>query len=102
MSDTITTETIRAVAKLARLELEDQEIAGLTEDLQAILGYVAQLDELSLTQTPPTAHPFVAAMPRREDHVAQQSDQAERILSQAPRREGDYFAVPRIIDEQQG
>ncbi len=84
------------VARLARLHLDEPEIAAITEDLDRILAYVARLDELDLTDVPPTVHPLALSQPLRADEPVPSLPTAE-ALATAPAEDGESFVVPRIL-----
>ncbi|HEY9854829.1 MAG TPA: Asp-tRNA(Asn)/Glu-tRNA(Gln) amidotransferase subunit GatC [Stenomitos sp.] len=94
----ITRDTVRHVAKLARLELTEQEEAQLTEQLGSILGYVEQLGEVDTTGVEPTAHALPLANVLRPDTPHASLSQAE-VLQNAPAAENGMFRVPRILSE---
>lgn len=94
----ITRETVHHVARLARLELDDDEAARMERDLSSILEYVDALAALDTSGIPETAHVAVDAAPVREDRVLP-GVPTERALSQAPRTAGGGFAVPAFVDE---
>ena len=94
----ITRETVLHVARLARLELEGEEIERMQRDLAKILGYMEQLGELRTEGIPATAHVAAERAPLRPDEQVPGLDQ-ERALSEAPRRGGGSFAVPGFVDE---
>jgi aspartyl-tRNA(Asn)/glutamyl-tRNA(Gln) amidotransferase subunit C len=94
----ITRENVLHVAKLARLELSDSEIEPMRVDLEKIIGYMAQLDELDTSAVPPTAQVAVQAAPLRED-VVQPSLPNEKALAEAPRHAEGSFAVPAFVEE---
>jgi aspartyl-tRNA(Asn)/glutamyl-tRNA(Gln) amidotransferase subunit C len=89
----ITREEVLHVAKLARLELTDDEVERLTGQLSAILEAVSKVSELDLSDVPPTSHPLelVNGWGEDEPHVSLSLDQ---VFANAPRREGDLFRVP--------
>jgi aspartyl-tRNA(Asn)/glutamyl-tRNA(Gln) amidotransferase subunit C len=93
----ISEEEVRVTALLARLELTDAEVARMARELDAILGYAEKLGSLDVTGVEPTTHAVPLDCPLRADvpgaHLA-----AERALGGAPRRQGDYFEVPKIIE----
>jgi aspartyl-tRNA(Asn)/glutamyl-tRNA(Gln) amidotransferase subunit C len=89
-------EEVREIAVLARLALGDQEIARMTQDLDAILGYVDALKELDTTTTEPMTHAVPFDCPLRPD-VEGQALSVDEALRNAPRRQGNFFQVPRII-----
>jgi aspartyl-tRNA(Asn)/glutamyl-tRNA(Gln) amidotransferase subunit C len=94
----ISEEEVRRIADLAHLGLDDDEVGRMTRELGAILGYVAQLEGIDVDGVAPTAHVHVAAMPLRSD-VPAPSLSRELVLAQAPRHQGDGFAVPGFVDE---
>ena len=89
----ITREEVLHVAKLARLELTEDEVVRLTEQLGAILEAVSKVSELDLSDVPPTSHPLelVNAWARDEPHDSLGLDE---VFANAPAREGDLFKVP--------
>lgn len=94
----ITRETVLHVARLARLELEGDEVERMQRDLGNILGYIEQLGELATEGIPATAHVATESAPLRPDQVVPGLDQ-ERALAEAPRKGGGSFAVPGFVDE---
>ncbi len=94
----ITRETVLHVAKLARLELEDEEIDRMQKDLDNILEYVNSLSELDTDAVSETTQVAVSAAPFRTDAV-QPSLSHELALREAPRSAGGGFAVPAFVDE---
>jgi aspartyl-tRNA(Asn)/glutamyl-tRNA(Gln) amidotransferase subunit C len=93
-------DKVKYVARLARLKLTDDEVSLIARQLDGILGYVDKLNErLDISKdTPPMSHPHVASNPFREDR-ARASSPVESVLSNAPQKKGDFFKVPRIIEE---
>jgi aspartyl-tRNA(Asn)/glutamyl-tRNA(Gln) amidotransferase subunit C len=89
-------EEVREIATLARLSLSDDEVARMTQDLDAILGYVATLSELDTAAVQAMTHAVPFDCPLRPDQVAP-SLPLEEALANAPRREGSFFQVPRIV-----
>src|SRR4051794_20766525 len=92
----ITADEVRELALLARLRLSDEEVQAMTENLGAILAYV---DALRALDTPPAdpmppAVPFVC--PPGPDEV-KPSLSREGGRANAPRRDGNFFQVPRIV-----
>lgn len=92
----ITTEDVRRVAALARLELSEDEVARMTGQLDAILSYVAKLDQLDTTDVAATSHPQAVINAFREDEV-RPSLPRETALANAPERTTEAFVVPRVI-----
>ena len=92
-------EEVRRIAVLARLKLTPEEERLFQGQLSAILDYVAQLEELDVSDVEPMTHALAAgeAAPLREDAV-QPCLSPEEALAAAPAREGTFFKVPRIIE----
>ena len=89
----ITREEVLHVAKLARLELTDDEVERLTEQLGAILEAVSKVSELDLSDVPPTSHPLEIVNAWAPDEL-QESLSLDEVFANAPAREGDLFKVP--------
>ena len=89
----ITRKEVLHVARLARLELPDDEVERFTEQLSAILEAVAKVSELDLTDVEPTAHPLDLVNVGAEDEPRPCLPQDE-ALANAPEREAGFFKVP--------
>jgi aspartyl-tRNA(Asn)/glutamyl-tRNA(Gln) amidotransferase subunit C len=89
----ISKDEVLHVARLARLELTDDEVAKFQEQLSDILEAVSKVSELDLSDVPPTAHPLEIANAWAEDvpHACLTHDE---VFANAPDRDGDYFRVP--------
>ena len=94
-------EEVREIAALARLRLDDEEVARMTQDLDAILGYVAALRELDTESVEPMTHAVPFDCPLRDDE-ARAPLPADEVLANAPRREGTFFQVPRVVPDAGG
>ncbi len=94
----ITRDEVLHVARLARLELSPAEVDRLQEQLGNILAYMKQLDRLDTKDVVPMSHAVEMGTPMREDVVEPFGDK-EALLRNAPDREGDFFRVPRIIED---
>ncbi|HZT15199.1 MAG TPA: Asp-tRNA(Asn)/Glu-tRNA(Gln) amidotransferase subunit GatC [Gaiellaceae bacterium] len=81
------------VARLARLELSDDEVARFQEQLSAILQAVSKVSELDLSDVPPTAHPLELENAWAEDEP-RPCLPLDDVFANAPDRDGDYFRVP--------
>ena len=88
---------IDQIAELARLNLKPEEREKLGKDLQKILDYVGQLQELKTEKVEPTSHPHAIENMFRADKVVP-CDVREKVLKHAPSREANYFKVPKVID----
>ena len=89
----ITREEVLHVAKLARLELTEDEVERLTGELSAILEAVSKVSELDLSDVPPTSHPLELVNAWAEDEP-RPSLSLDEAFANAPAREGDLFRVP--------
>jgi aspartyl-tRNA(Asn)/glutamyl-tRNA(Gln) amidotransferase subunit C len=94
----ITREEVLHVARLARLSLSEAEVDRLRDQLDDILDYIRQLEALDTRDVIPTSHAVEMGTPFRDDAVRPFGDK-EAILSNAPDRIGDFFRVPRIIED---
>jgi len=88
---------IEHVARLARLELTDEEKARLRDQLGAILEAAAKVSEVATDDVPPTAYAIPRSNVLRADRVTP-SLTTEEVLSNAPEIEDDRFKVPRIVE----
>jgi aspartyl-tRNA(Asn)/glutamyl-tRNA(Gln) amidotransferase subunit C len=89
---------VRKVAKLARLDLTDAEVAEFAGQLSAILDYVARMNELNTEGVEPLAHCLPLSNVFRED-IVKESLGTEKTLANAPQRDGSFFKVPKILEE---
>ena len=89
----ITKEEVLHVARLARLELSDDDVAKFQEQLSDILEAVSKVSELDLAEVPPTSHPLALVNAWAED-VPRDSLALDDVFANAPAREGDSFRVP--------
>lgn len=93
----ISLDQVRRVAALARLAMSDDELSRMQHDIDAILGYVAELDRVDVTGIEPTFHAVPIDAPLRPDVVLPSLPVSE-ALSQAPEVESSGFAVPKVLD----
>mgnify|MGYP000846064468 FL=1 len=93
----ITRLEVEQVARLSRLALEEAELAALTGQLDAILGYVDQLNELNTDGILPTAHAVPMENAFRPDQITPALG-AEKALSNAPDAGSGCFRVPKVIE----
>lgn len=89
-------DSIAKVASLARLGLDDDEIASLEKELSGILSYVEKLNELDTSNIKPSSSLFDTKQLLREDSV-KKSLENEKVLQNSPENNGSYFVVPRIL-----
>lgn len=102
MTVNVTLEDVKRVAELAHLKLTPDETASMQQDLNSILGYVAQLDELDTGSVAPLAEVNELAGAGgvgllREDVVRPSLDRAA-VMSEAPETDQVFFKVPKVIE----
>ena len=96
----ITSDDVRKVAKLCRLEIPDDDIEKYSNQLEGILEYIAQLEKIDTLNVPPTTRAVEVVNVFREDTiVSSSSDVRDKILDLAPQREGEFFRVPKILSD---
>jgi aspartyl-tRNA(Asn)/glutamyl-tRNA(Gln) amidotransferase subunit C len=90
-------ETVKRVAHLARIRVNEDEVEGLRSELNAILGFVEQLNEVDVTGVEPMTSVIPMRMKQRADAVTE-GGHPEDILANAPARLGNYFLVPKVVE----
>jgi aspartyl-tRNA(Asn)/glutamyl-tRNA(Gln) amidotransferase subunit C len=98
MAGSLEERDVRHVAALARLDLDDAEIAALTPQLAAILSYAEQVGEVAAAEVEPMTHPLGLVDVLRDD-VREPGLRAEEVLAAAPDPQQGRFGVPRIVEE---
>lgn len=96
MSDQLTVDQVRHVAKLARLALDEAHLQKYAGQLTSILAYVEQLKQVDVTNTEPMAHALPLKNVLREDTVSPGLP-LEKVLQNAPDTDGEFFKVPKVI-----
>lgn len=89
--------TVRHIAKLARIAVSDSEVEALAPELNNILGWVEQLQEVDVEGV----EPMTAVIPNRlrlRDDVVTDGGRREDVLANAPAAEHGFFAVPKVIE----
>ena len=90
-------ETVKRVAKLARIKLSEEEAEGLQGELNTILGFVEQLNEVDIKGVEPMTSVTPMAMKKRADEVTD-GDNADDVVANAPLTEDHYFLVPTVVE----
>ncbi|MFH1379395.1 MAG: Asp-tRNA(Asn)/Glu-tRNA(Gln) amidotransferase subunit GatC [bacterium] len=93
----ITKKEIEHVARLARIAFTDKEKASFTEQLNRILEYISQLQEVDTSSVEPMAQPVPLSNVFRQDTVVPSTTE-EELLSNAPEREDGFFKVKKVIE----
>ena len=89
--------TVRRIAKLARIRVNEEEVATLQNELNAILGYVEQLAEVNVEGVEPLSGGARMALRQRADKLTD-GDMVDKILANAPDHIGNLFAVPKVVE----
>jgi aspartyl-tRNA(Asn)/glutamyl-tRNA(Gln) amidotransferase subunit C len=98
-SPAISRDEVARLAKLARLALTDDELLSFAGQLDAILGYVSQIQAVDVTDVAPTGNPLRNVNVTRAD-VVQTSLTQQQALAEAPAADEGRFAVPQILGEE--
>jgi len=93
----VDTATVRHIAKLARIAVSDDEVAALVPELNNILGWIEQLQEVDVTGVEPMTAVIPNALRLRED-VVTDGGVRDAVLANAPQAEHGFFAVPKVIE----
>lgn len=89
--------TVRRIAKLARIHVDDAQVAQLQGELNGILGWIEMLNEVNVDGVQPLAGASEMAATLRAD-VVTDGDRREAVLANAPDRAGAFFAVPKVVE----
>ena len=90
-------ETVKKIGRLARIRIEDDEVAKYQDELNAILGFVEQLDELDVAGVEPMTSVTPMQLRRRDDKVTD-GGYAEKIVANAPLSEDNFFMGPKVVE----
>ncbi len=90
-------EAVRRIARLARLRVDDGQVAQIQGELNGILGWIDQLNEVDVEGVEPLTGGALMAMRLRDD-VVTDGDQAEAVLANAPDRDGPFYTVPKVVE----
>lgn len=89
--------TVRRIGRLARIRIEEDEVARYQGELNAILGFVEQLQEVNVDGVEPMTSVTPMRLRRRED-VITDGGYADRIVANAPLSEDNFFMVPKVVE----
>lgn len=93
----VDTATVKRVARLARIAITDQDAEVMTGELNGIIGWVEQLNEVDVEGVEPMTSVVASAIRMREDDVSD-GGYADKIVGNAPASEDNYFMVPKVIE----
>lgn len=97
MAQKIDTKTVDEIAHLARLEFNDEAKGEILNDMNRMLAWVDKLNEIDTDKVEPLIYMSDERNVLREDDVKQTITQKE-ALQNAPKKDSDYFKVPKVID----
>jgi aspartyl-tRNA(Asn)/glutamyl-tRNA(Gln) amidotransferase subunit C len=89
--------TVRRIAKLARIRVTEEQVGPLQDQLNGIIGWIEQLNEVDVEGVAPLTGAADMVMRLRDD-VVTDGGITEQILANAPDRVGPYFAVPKVVE----
>jgi len=90
-------QTVKRVARLARIAVSEDDAQRMTGELNAILGFVEQLNEVDVSGVEPMTSVTPMAMKKRQD-VVTDGDKAADIIANAPATEENFFLVPKVVE----
>jgi len=93
----LTPDDVKAVSRLARLAIAEQDIPAYAKNLSSIMEFVAQLDKVDTSTVPPMAHPLDMSQRLRVDAVTEQVDR-DRYQQNAPQVEAGLYLVPKVVE----
>lgn len=89
--------TVRRIAHLARIAVTEEEVPHLAGELNAILSFVAELDQVDVAGVEPMTSVIPMQMRMRTDVVSDQAG-ADAVIANAPLREEHFFVVPKVVE----
>jgi aspartyl-tRNA(Asn)/glutamyl-tRNA(Gln) amidotransferase subunit C len=90
-------DTVRRIAHLARIAVPENEVAHLQGELNAMLAFVEQLQEVYVEGVEPMTSVTPMAMKKRHD-VVTAGDDAEAVLQNAPQSDDNFYLVPKVVE----
>jgi aspartyl-tRNA(Asn)/glutamyl-tRNA(Gln) amidotransferase subunit C len=93
----VDTETVKKIARLSRIAIDDAEAEKMVGELNGILAWVEQLGEVDVTGVEPMTAVIANHLRLRED-VVTDGDVRDKVLANAPAKEGSFFGVPKVIE----
>jgi aspartyl-tRNA(Asn)/glutamyl-tRNA(Gln) amidotransferase subunit C len=93
----VDTETVRRVARLARIAVDEAELAPLAGELNGILGWIEQLNEVDVADVEPMTSVTPMRLRRRPDEVTD-GNRRDDVLLNAPDARGGFYTVPKVVE----
>ncbi len=97
MSDAVTAETVKKIARLSRLHVEEARLEPLAQELNGILGWIEQLNEVDVEGVAPMTSAVDVDAPLRSDEITD-GDVRDKVLANAPKSEDGFYVVPRSVE----
>lgn len=93
----VTKDDVRKVARLSRIAVPEDRLEALAGELNGILGWIDQLNEVDIEGVEPMTSVVETSLPMREDIVTDGNIQ-DQVLANAPRSEDGFFVVPKAVE----
>ena len=93
----VTAETVKKIARLSRLHVEEDRLAHLAEEMNGILAWIEQLQEVDVEGVEPMTSAVEMDAPLREDKITD-GGVRDKVLANSPKTEAGYFVVPRSVE----
>lgn len=90
-------ETVKRVAKLSRIAVSDAQAEKMQSELNNILGFVEQLNEVDVSNVEPMTSVVETSMKKRQD-IVNDGEKADDIIANAPASEDHFFMVPKVVE----
>ena len=90
-------DTVKHIAKLARISLDDEKIDSLSKDLSSIIKFIEKLNELKTDKTKPLTSIINASLKPRKDEI-KDGKIRDQILKNSPEKNDEFFVVPKVIE----
>ena len=90
-------DTVRKVARLARIRVEDVQLEPLAQELSGIMAWIEQLNEVDTDGVEPMTSNVAVSLPMRED-VVSDGNKRDAILANAPKADKGFFVVPKVVE----
>ena len=90
-------DTVKHIAKLARISLDEKKINSLSRDLSSIMEFIEKLNELNTDKTAPLTSIINASLRTRKDAVSDGKIR-DQILKNSPEKNEEFFVVPKVVD----
>ena len=90
-------DTVKHIAKLARISLDEKKINSLSKDLSSIMEFIGKLNELNTEKTVPLTSIINASLRSRKDEVSDEKIR-DQILKNSPEKNEEFFVEPKVIE----